>query len=298
MKGKKHTIKHKREQSGEMLLPNPGTSPDSIINNITAGHTGSAPALPTQSNTMEVHHHAHHNGKRNWKSYFWEFLMLFLAVFCGFLAEYQLEHVIENSKEKEYIASMITDAEIDTASLNKAIYINTQTANGLDSLANLCYDFQNTDKDTRKLYNLFGTYAANFESARFTDRTRTQLKNSGNLRLIRNKTAADNITLYDNSINEVLTQEGAYSEFMKEQIKAAQLLFNFKYFQQRFSKVKPETGPVVSISLLTKDAEDLIKYGNKIFMMRGIVLKYIAQLKLMEIRAAGLIKMLKAEYRL
>ncbi len=42
-------------------------------------------------------------------------------MFCGFLAEYKLEHVIENSKEKEYIASMITDAENDSAALTKAI---------------------------------------------------------------------------------------------------------------------------------------------------------------------------------
>ncbi len=219
-------------------------------------------------------------------------------MFCGFLAEYQLEHVIENSREKEYIASMITDAENDTAALAKAIIINQKAATGLDSLANLCYEFDNTDENVQLLYKLFGNYAANFESARFTERTRTQLKNSGNLRLIRNKAAADSITLYDNSISEVLTQEGAYSEFMKDQIRAAQQLFNFKYFQQRSSKLKQTPGSIGTLSVLTKNPADLIQYGNKIFMLRGIILNYIAQLKQMEIKAGNLIKMLKTEYHL
>ena len=247
---------------------------------------------------MEVHHHAHHHGKKNWKSYFWEFLMLFLAVFCGFLAEYQLEHVIENSKEKEYIASMITDAENDTASLRKAIDINQRTASGLDTLAGLCYAFENTHEKVRQLYNLFGNYAANFESARFTERTRTQLKNSGNLRLIRNKAAADSITLYDNSVSDVLTQEMAYAEFMKDQIKVAQMIFNLKYFQHHTTKVKPAPAGDVTMSLLSKNSADLIQYGNKIFVLRGIVLHYIAQLKRMQIKAANLIAMLKSEYDL
>ncbi len=63
------------------------------------------------------------------------------------------------------------------------------------------------------------------------------------MRLIRNKGAADSIILYDNSISEVLTQEEAYSEFMKDQSMAAPQLFNFRYFQQRSSKLKQDQLP-------------------------------------------------------
>ncbi|MGZ5191392.1 MAG: hypothetical protein ACXWCZ_10255, partial [Flavisolibacter sp.] len=266
MKEKKRRKKDIKKQREQTRLPKSPAElkDDTIIKNIPVIlETISASTSPKlQTDNMDVHHHTHHSGKKNWKSYFWEFLMLFLAVFCGFLAEYQLEHVIENTKEKEYIVSMITDAENDTVALNKAIIKNTQSAIGLDSLANLCYEFEYTSQNVQQLYRLFGNYAAYFESARFTDRTRAQLKSSGNLRLIKNKSAADNITLYDNSISDVLTQEGSYAEFMKDQIKVAQQLFNFKYFQQRSSKLNQAQASAIIMSVLTKNPVDLIQYGN------------------------------------
>src|SRR4026208_1566418 len=85
---------------------------------------------------MEVHHHSHipTSREKKWTHYFWEFLMLFLAVFCGFLAEYQLEHTIERDREKEYIHTLISDLEEDTASLTNFISIFRQKGVELDSL--------------------------------------------------------------------------------------------------------------------------------------------------------------------
>jgi len=60
--------------------------------------------------------------------------MLFLAVFCGFLAEYALEHKIETDRERQYAFSMAEDLKLDTAALNRVIFVRTNRIRILDSL--------------------------------------------------------------------------------------------------------------------------------------------------------------------
>lgn len=152
---------------------------------------------------MEVHHHAHHGGKKNWKSYFREFLMLFLAVFCGFLAEWKLEHVIEHSREKEFMESMVIDIKTDSSNLadmkSAFGYITIQ----IDSLLPLLKDNEHLEKNATEIYqhqvilNLYKKWT-------YSDRTIDQLKNSGTFRLIRNKAVSDGISQYDGFIRNYI----------------------------------------------------------------------------------------------
>ncbi len=171
-----------------------------------------------ETEEMEVHHHAHDpiapHHKKNWKSYFWEFLMLFLAVFCGFLAEYQLEHVIENNKEKQYIASLVRDVELDIASLKEAMQVRKQYINYYDSLVLLLNKREKRDMNDIYFYARFVGRTTEFK---YHDRTIQQLKNSGNMRLVRNKNAADSITIYDNeSIKMILNQQEIEPRFRND----------------------------------------------------------------------------------
>ena len=151
---------------------------------------------------MEVHHHSHH-GKKNWKAYLWEFLMLFLAVFCGFLAEYQLEHMIEHKKEKEYMQSMLEDLAQDTTEINKANSRILEVDKNLDSLLNLLeLPISKNKNELKKLYELH-YYNMGGEAALFSQRTMSQLKNAGGLRLIRHKNVSDSITLYDTKLTHL-----------------------------------------------------------------------------------------------
>lgn len=149
---------------------------------------------------MEVHHHAHHEGKKNWKSYFWEFLMLFLAVFCGFLAEYQLEHVIENNREKQFMISMIEDLESDTAELNNALAVCESVSQYTDSVLIFLSNYKIGEVLPAHFDDMIGT-AGQRQNLINTDRTSTQLKNSGSMRLIRNKEVTDAILSYWKCIN-------------------------------------------------------------------------------------------------
>ena len=149
---------------------------------------------------MEVHHHAHTDRKK-WTHYFWEFLMLFLAVFCGFLAEYQLEHKIERDREKQYIISMIKELEADTAQL-KNVLNDSVRVHGIDSLVRYINTHDLTNLDTRLLYYYKRKYLSSVRTMNFSKNTLSQLKNAGNMRLIRKKNVVDSLNKLDNNISE------------------------------------------------------------------------------------------------
>lgn len=145
---------------------------------------------------MEVHHHAH-TARKKWTHYFWEFLMLFLAVFCGFLAENQREHMIEHQREKKFIRSLISDLSADTNRLGTIIKLRNERAVMLDSFMVLL-NKPDAEKFSRTIY-YFNSYATRGVAFRFTaaDGTMQQLKNGGNLRLIRKASVSDSIIAYD-----------------------------------------------------------------------------------------------------
>ena len=153
---------------------------------------------------MEVHAHSH-TARKKWTHYFWEFLMLFLAVFCGFLAENQREHMIEHKREKEYITSLIKDAELDIVSLQQSSNVRKKYINYFDSLVFL---LRQNDKNKLNEIYFYARFLGRINEFKYHDRTIQQLKSSGSLRLIRNKKAADSITIYDNeAVKLILNQQ-------------------------------------------------------------------------------------------
>ena len=150
---------------------------------------------------MEVHTHTH-TPRRKWTHYFWEFLMLFLAVFCGFLAEYQLEHKIERDREKKFIQTFIEDLKTDTASIRRVLVFRKQKKERMDSFMILLSSGQIKGHEN-ELY-FFGRTLVRTASFQSNDRTITQLKNSGSLRLIRNEQAADSIMSYQKLVESII----------------------------------------------------------------------------------------------
>ncbi len=162
--------------------------------------------LPETELAMEVHHHSHpSHGKKTWKVYFWEFLMLFLAVFCGFLAEYQLEHKIERDRETKFIQTFIEDMKIDTAAINANLLFRKNKAKQIDSLINFLSE-QKIKGYESDLYYL-GRILVRTTRFQSNDRTVTQLKYSGSLRLIRNEDAADSIIAYQKLVDLILANQ-------------------------------------------------------------------------------------------
>jgi hypothetical protein len=144
---------------------------------------------------MEVHHHAH-TPRKKWTHYFWEFLMLFLAVFAGFLAENAREHYIEHLREKQFMRSLYIDLKNDTTELGKAQVIVRRNLIHLDSMLVIL-----TSKKTVSDSMLISAYGHTFPAMNsirvaLNDRTITQLKNAGNMRLIRSQEVNDGLISY------------------------------------------------------------------------------------------------------
>src|SRR5215217_6570268 len=127
-------------ESAEIKEELPAEKSQTLLTN-AAAHEPITPKQLTQTEPMEVHHHAHApHGKNKWKEYLFQFFMLFLAVFCGFLAEYQLEHVIEHQREKQFMESMVEDLKSDRTLLHENINLRKQRNILIDSFILLLSD--------------------------------------------------------------------------------------------------------------------------------------------------------------
>ena len=143
---------------------------------------------------MEVHHHSHHPKK--WKEYITEFLMLFLAVSLGFFAENMREHQIENQRERQYMESFIIDLESDINNIMEGMPRKEGRLQAIDTLFK--YFKENPGVDNVPAIIVKKMKRASWDRSYVRNTTTiNQLKNSGGLRLIRNRTVADSIAFYD-----------------------------------------------------------------------------------------------------
>ena len=152
---------------------------------------------------MEVHHHSH-TPRKKWTHYFWEFFMLFLAVFCGFLAEYGLEHKIEANREKQYARSMVADLILDTTALKDIIWKRTKRIELLDTLFLLLKQPGDSSNLRKRIYaHAWRAAGIRYIQFVYNDGTIQQLKNSGSLRLLRNKIVSKSIMVYDRNVRQL-----------------------------------------------------------------------------------------------
>jgi hypothetical protein len=245
---------------------------------------------------MEVYHHSH-TARKKWAHYFWEFLMLFLAVFCGFLAEYKLEHVIEHKREKEYVVSMIEDLESDTAKIAELEIMLHEYGNSIDTVLlffNALGDPSNLAL-TRNIYSILG-----YPEFIYTDRTIQQLKSSGAMRLIRNKTAADEILNYDAEIRRnqndiaMLNDLFRHLTLLRISIINLQLLSKQDYKQKTLEEKKNSEQNY----LFTKDAVLLKNFRSAIYEIRLAHSGSRSRYLVLKEKATFLIIALKKEYHL
>jgi len=244
---------------------------------------------------MEVHAHSH-TARKKWTHYLWEFLMLFFAVFCGFLAEYQLEHVIEHQREQKYAESLIQDLETDTVHLEAYINLRKEKRIMMDSLMLLL----STDK-----HKQFGNEAYFFARHVFsgppfisTDGTMQQLKNAGNLRLIKNENIINNILAYDASVKELKEWDESDTRIRTTFREIGGSVFNanelYKAMDSNFKFVRPTSNP----QLIT---DNPVAINNVAFQIQYISLSSLGNTqrgKALKEKAEKLMELLKHQYHL
>jgi hypothetical protein len=253
---------------------------------------------------MEVHHHPQLEHKpKPWKEYILEYLMIFLAVTTGFFAERLREHMADNSKEHEFIVSMIEDAQTDTGNINKNITLNLKRSMRLDTLSTLLaeYDVKRPTDSAIYHYFRFGIVHPDFVSP--AERTLTQLKSSGSMRLIRNRAAVDSIISYDNELKKLENQQGYYERYLNEANEFGMKIINFRSFNMVFTMVNGKlqrwkNPNYHAAQLLKTDKATLIEFSNKEAVYSGVVSFYVERLRETQMHAVNLINTLKKEYRI
>jgi len=247
---------------------------------------------------MEVHAHTHTERKK-WTHYLWEFLMLFLAVFCGFLAENVREHAVEHQREKQFMQSLLSDLSSDTANINNGIPFKLKRIAAIDTV----FMFFNENPAAKTISGkIFKTIRRTNWDARFNRNTITinQLKNAGNMRLIRKKQVADSISSYDLRCEQSIIYYDFYSvnaqignrQFEKLFI-AADLLTLY------IANTSPGIVANIPDSLIIRiNTAELNEQLNFMMLEKAYALQEIDRYKDLEGRAVRLMGLIKKEYQL
>jgi hypothetical protein len=251
---------------------------------------------------MEVHSHPVSHGKKTWKAYFFEFFMLFLAVFCGFLAEYQLEHKLERDREKQFIISMVKELQEDLVQIDM-VQKDTNRYKNLDTLAILLLESGRSSEDIRKTYDLYFRNTTNVAYMSFNRNTLTQLKNAGNMRLIRKMNVVDSLNQLDNRITELNTQLEFYMKIMYDNFKLGARIFDMGYLTKnkdgkRMRSRKEVNKNPVKIDFITNDKATFNEFGNMMKMQAASLHAYHFVLEDYRKYSVQLIAFLKKEYHL
>jgi hypothetical protein len=243
---------------------------------------------------MEVHAHSHTERKK-FTHYLWEFLMLFLAVFCGFLAENIREQSVERHREKQFIESFIEDLKTDTASIRQVLIFRQQKMERMDSLMFL-FSTQQIKGHENEIY-FFGRTLIRSMRFQSSDRTITQLKNSGSLRLIRNEQAADSMISYQKLVEYIYYNQ----EDDRIERRAADPILSRMFDPFVFNKMVTIEGvnrPAGNPPLRSYDPtiqQDLAYYIHQI---KGSNFQIEGRLELLNDKAKNMITFFKKEYHL
>jgi hypothetical protein len=250
-----------------------------------------------QTEQMEVHHHPEVE-KKGLKEYILEGLMIFLAVFMGFMAESLREHIGDRDREKSYMESLITDLKLDTAVLSRAAELKETRMLSIDSV--LKYFRSNTNANKvpastfrqmrRSQWDMFFIHHSG---------TIDQLKNSGGLRLIREKSIVDSIEHYYQRVQRSESRNTMYFDNQQVSDALSEKLWdaydNIKYYQDYVFAHKP----IPDSGWVAINAAYRNEYLNNLVRVKWITYSDRVQFTVeLKNNAAHLIALIKKTYEL
>ncbi len=151
--------------------------------------------------------------------------------------------------------------------------------------------FFNNSDTIKKAYQLAYNYAFGRAKFYFTDRTMTQLKSAGGLRLIRNNAASDSIIAYDKEIQHVEFLSDAYDIAVNEALGNSFDIFNFSYTRHTEQFNSPEFKPAI----LTTDKRIIVRYLTNLIKWNSVSANYFKAIDQQKERAVRLISTLEKE---
>ncbi|MEO7292572.1 MAG: hypothetical protein ABIW34_05690 [Ginsengibacter sp.] len=241
-------------------------------------------------------HQVHSPAKeKHFKHYLFEFFMLFIAITLGFFVENIREHMVEKSREKEYVISMIADMKNDIKQLDS---LNDRRKLKQQMIDSILFILDQPDP------NIFGNQLYYF--ARWlprpiriitSDGTMQQLKNAGNLRLLQSKKSVDAIMEYDQLVRFNVNVEEREEILIQQFYPSLKKIFDPRIFEKMVSGMRisrPEGNP----RLLHADKESLNEFYSHVHFLKNVN-SYSFEYEEKRMRMAKrVLNVLKQEYNL
>ncbi len=242
---------------------------------------------------MEVHHPHHPTHKKKITEYFLEFFMLFFAVTLGFFAENQREHLVEGHREQQFMQSLYEDIKKDTSMFNSLEEFDSIQISKIDTANSILKNSNWSDSAIKLIYRVNLKTLGNIR-LNLNERTSSQLKNSGSMRLIENQEISNKISEYW-ELSDVIKNLGLNLEELKLRARERSYsIFDQKYYLDVSSALVSD-----DVKLMTKDALVLTEYSNRLNhirnSMKNVRLPLIIKLNK---KATELLVELKKEYNL
>jgi hypothetical protein len=246
---------------------------------------------------MEVHHHPDlHHKTKDFKEYFLEFIMIFLAVTLGFFAESIRENISNRHKESKYMESLVSDLKSDTTETDIAIKRWKGANANLDSLLFLL-------KQDRSQQNINGMYALlsrdffHFNLFKYNNKTIEELKSTGDFRLIKKESIANEIMSYDLDMKYILIQEQDVKDLMTTSKNIESKVFDFSQLNFKDNvdfRFIHENKP---LTLITHDQQIIDEYFNKLWMFHALAEIHERLFENEKAAAVTLLKNIEHEYK-
>ncbi len=242
---------------------------------------------------MEVHHAHHPAHKKKVSEYFLEFFMLFFAVTLGFFAENQREHLVEGHREQQFMQSLYEDLKKDTSMFNSLEKYDAIQINKIDT-ANTILASNNWNDSTINLIYRVNLKTLGNVRLNLNERTSSQLKNSGSMRLIENQEISNKISEYW-ELSDIIKNFGLTLEELKLRAREKSYsIFDQKYYTDVTNAIVSE-----DVKMMTTNGLVLTEYSNRLNhirnSMKNVRLPLIIKLNK---KATELLVGLKKEYNL
>ena len=255
---------------------------------------------------MEVHHHPQVENK-HFKEYFLEFLMIFLAVTLGFFAENIREYVSDKNKVREYMKEITGNLKYDIIRCTRNL--NLVGLAGLDSFRTSLKKAMNGQLENNSLYYFNFLYGSRRNHAAFNTSAIAELKNSGYLRLVKNKTLVDGLSdYYERKIVAANSNLPDNRDVLKSESEVFSLL-NLDEYVTSFDSIHDSTyhpnfdfskmlKSVPPLPLMDTDKKQLEKLYNEETQFEISIKKYNFWLRVCKDAASQLIIDIDREYNL
>ncbi len=222
--------------------------------------------------------------------------MIFLAVTMGFFAESLREYFGDREKENRYMYSLAEDLKKDTVALHYSIRRLSGDIKAGDSIITMFAKNKMQQLDDNSILRLSITCALSVDVV-FNDRTSSQLKSSGSMRLIKHKAVADSILQY---WNNQIRLEQVHERFEAVRLEQRKIGFKtFNWYKDYYSQVENTDSSIANLPVkaITNQATltEFINASSVLYNSGISQYKPILQLQLD--LATKMIAMIQEEYQ-